>query len=796
MPEERPENPRPAEKSLRILIADDDQTDVDLCLRHLRKTGVQFEAASVSTRDQFAQHLQSHPVDIVLSDYRMGSWTGMDALATLKQLQPEVPLILMTGTLGDELAVESIKAGVTDYILKGQLARLPMALRRAQEERMLREAEARALVALRESEQHYRTLVQNAPEAIVVLDTEKGRFIDCNDNATKLFQLSREELLTRGPVDVSPPLQPDGAASAIAALEKVNLALQGYTPRFEWVHRNSAGEDIACEVHLVRLASSANHGLVRGSIIDITERKIAEAALRASEARYRSLVNNATYGIYWVALDGKLLFANPALARMLGYDSAEQILAQGDTLSLFCDAAAREMVRAKFFETGRVDAAVDWKRKDGKTIHVRLNGREVAHPENGEQCIEIIVEDITERQNLERQLANAQKFEAIGQLAGGIAHDFNNMVGAILGWADMGLEETEPGSRLHRHFEKVHQQGERAAALTRQLLAFARRQILEPRNMDLNNTVVETLNLLEKVLGSNIEIRANLASDLAVIRADPVQVEQVVMNLCINARDAMPNGGSLILDTSNVAFDERFCAMQPLAHPGNYVMLSVTDSGIGMDAATLDRIFEPFFTTKEVGKGTGLGLATIYGIVRQHNGFVQVYSEVGLGSTFRVYLPAAKVEVDASRVAQAAKPVRGGSETLLVAEDHEGLRHLAVETLSGLGYEVLVACDGEQALAEFERNRSRIGLILLDVVMPKLSGPEVYERICADNPNFPVVFATGYSADISLLKKAQANGLPILQKPYAPRDLARTIRETLDRQSRTLPVATNTPLSR
>lgn len=265
-----------------------------------------------------------------------------------------------------------------------------------------------------------------------------------------------------------------------------------------------------------------------------------------------------------------------------------------------------------------------------------------------------------------------------------------------------------------------------------------------------------------------------------MVRADPVQMEQVVMNLCINARDAMPHGGSLILDTGNMTFDEQLCASQPLARPGTYAMLSVTDSGIGMDAATMDRIFEPFFTTKEVGKGTGLGLATIYGIVRQHNGFVHVYSELGLGSTFRIYLPVAEVAADSAAMAEVREPIRGGTETLLIAEDHEGLRHLAVETLSGLGYEVLVANDGEQALAEFQRNRSRISLILLDVVMPRLSGPELYERICADSPGFPVVFATGYSPDIALLQKVQAKGLPILQKPYAPRDLARKIRETLD----------------
>lgn len=791
MPEDHSERGRSPENRLRLLIADDDSSDVELCLRYLRKQGVLFDAESVATPDQFAQRLREQSFDVVLSDYNMGGWTGMDALAIVKQLRPEVPLILMTGTLGDELAVESIKAGVTDYVLKGQLARLPMALYRAQEERMLREAEVRALTALRESEEHYRTLVQNAPEAIVVLDVEKGVFIDCNDNATKLFQFTREQLLNRGLIALSPPSQPGGGGSAVAMMEKIDLAMRGLTPHFEWLHRNSIGADIPCEVHLVRLASSADRGLVRGSILDITERKLAEAALRASEARYRSLVNNASYGIYWVTPEGKLLFVNPALVRMLGYESIDEVLASGDTTALFCDAAAREEVRAQFFNTGRVDATVDWKRKDGRAIHVRINGRETAHPEDGQRCVEVIVEDITERQNLEKQLANAQKFEAIGQLAGGIAHDFNNMIGAILGWADMGVEETDPGSRLRRHFEKVHQQGERAAALTRQLLAFARRQILEPRNVDLNNTVVETLNLLEKVLGSNIEIRANLAPDLAVVRADPVQVEQVVMNLCINARDAMPEGGSLILDTSNATFDERFCAMQPLAHPGSYAMLSVTDSGTGMDAATLDRIFEPFFTTKEVGKGTGLGLATIYGIVRQHNGFVQVYSEFGLGSTFRVYLPAADVAADVARATEAPQEVRGGNETLLVAEDHEGLRHLAVETLSGLGYDIIVANDGEQALAEFQRNRSRISLILLDVVMPKLSGPEVYERICVDAPGFPVVFATGYSADIAMLQSAQARGLPILQKPYAPRDLARKIRETLDRHSQTLPVSTN-----
>jgi two-component system, cell cycle sensor histidine kinase and response regulator CckA len=384
---------------------------------------------------------------------------------------------------------------------------------------------------------------------------------------------------------------------------------------------------------------------------------------------------------------------------------------------------------------------------------------------------------------LEKQLHEAQKFEAIGQLAGGIAHDFNNMIGAIMGWADIGSDETDPGSRAHRHFEKVRQQAQRAAALTRQLLAFARRQILEPRDMDLNQSVIETLSLLEKVIGSNIEIKANLAPDLAVVRADPTQIEQVLMNLCINARDAMPDGGSLVIDGANICFDERFCALRPLARPGQYAMIAVTDTGTGMDETTMSRIFEPFFTTKEFGKGTGLGLATVYGIARQHGGFVDVESKQGAGSTFRVYLPVSTTPRLRHEQSEDLSTVRGGSETILVAEDHDGLRLLALEILTNLGYQVLAAADGDQALHEFDAHQLSIGLMILDVMLPKLSGPEVYARISMKKPDIPVIFATGYSADLAMLNRVQTHGLPVLQKPYAPRALARKVREILDQHA-------------
>jgi PAS domain S-box-containing protein len=604
-------------------------------------------------------------------------------------------------------------------------------------------------------------------------------FVDCNNNALRLFRMKREDLLTHGPGELSPIFQPDGRHSIVATQLWAERASANETSSFEWIHRNSTGGDVPCEVHLVRLASPTRQ-LVRGSILDITERKRSEEAVRESETRYRELVNNAMYGIYWVSPDGTLLDTNPALVRMLGYDSIESLLATRDTGILFCDPAMREHVLTQDGPADRGEFTVEWKRRDGKLITVRLIGRRATDPRRKTACIEVIVEELTERLALEKQLRQGQKFEAIGQLAGGIAHDFNNMIGAILGWAELGMDETDVDARLHRHFDKIRHQAIRAAALTRQLLAFARRQILEPRDLDLNQNVIETLSLLENVIGSNIEIRPDLTANLPVIRADPTQIEQVIMNLCINARDAMPEGGLLTIQTGEFTFDNQFLAAEPHAKPGRYAMLAVTDSGIGMDATTLDRIFEPFFTTKETGKGTGLGLATVYGIVRQHGGFLHVYSEVNIGTTFRIYLPLAATVGKLALPPDDVQPVRGGSEVILIAEDHEGLRELAREILESLGYSVLTASDGDEATRIFEMHRDQIDLLLFDVVLPKMNGPKAYARICTLKPEVPIIFATGYSPDIELLQEAQQQGLTVMQKPYVPRDLARRVREALD----------------
>jgi signal transduction histidine kinase len=390
-------------------------------------------------------------------------------------------------------------------------------------------------------------------------------------------------------------------------------------------------------------------------------------------------------------------------------------------------------------------------------------------------------EDRREHRRLAQQVHQLQRFEAIGRLAGGVAHDFNNMIGAIMGWADMGVEEAAPGSPLRQKFQKIRSQADRAAGLTRQLLAFARRQVLQSRNTNLNELTKEEMNLLKNVIGERIEIQMDLAENLWVAWADPGQIEQVLMNLCLNARDAMASGGRLLIETRNVEIGEEEQRLHAYALPGRYVLLRVFDTGEGMDAETLEHIFEPFFSTKEMGKGTGLGLATVYGIVKQHKGFITVDSVRGQGTTFQVYLPAGR-GIAEERHKRLQGPLKGGHETILVAEDNEGLREAAKEILESLGYQVILASDGGAAVRIFEQEHESINLVLLDVVMPFLNGPDAYTQMCAIRTDIPVIFTTGYATEMALMA-ARSNGTSILlQKPYGSAHLAQKLREVLDKK--------------
>ena len=503
------------------------------------------------------------------------------------------------------------------------------------------------------------------------------------------------------------------------------------------------------------------------------------ASLRKSETYSRDLTENSIYGIFKAGSDGTFYSGNETLLKILACSNFSEVQA----LNLANDVFRYPETFTKLLADSRErrvvhNAETEWRRRDGGFVSVRLHLRCISSPGTLDG-LEGIVEDVTEVRALEHQLQQAQKFETIGQLAGGIAHDFNNVLGAVLGWAEIGYEQSREHPQIAEYFAHIRQQADRAAALTRELLTFARRQPLQPRPVQLNQIVENLMSFLDKVIGKDIEIKV-LGGSLQPVKAEPAQMEQVLMNICLNARDAMPDGGVLKIATEMIVLDDSFCHFYPGVIAGTYVVLSISDTGGGMGPEVRDRIFEPFFTTKEKGKGSGMGLATVYGIVRQHGGFVHVYSEPGQGTLFHVYLPVMENSVSESAPGAAIQnKVKNlqGSETILLAEDHDSIREMTRQSLTRLGYQVLAAADGRQALrlAELERP----DLAVLDVVMPHMGGAATATQLLQHMPGLPILFTSGFSENGNNAV-AQVPGSHYLQKPYGPTSLAGTIRDILD----------------
>ena len=512
-------------------------------------------------------------------------------------------------------------------------------------------------------------------------------------------------------------------------------------------------------------------------------RKRQEEALRASEARHRSLVERAVYGMYRSSVDGKFLDVNPALVKMLGYASPEELMTVDMAREVYVDPQQRAAVIQAYKKSGTLDPCeLRWKRKDGRQITVRLSGSPFNNDRGETLGFEMIAEDITERRNLEEQLRQSQKMEAVGRLAGGIAHDFNNLLTVIKGYSELILDEFTHTDPRRGEIDEISKAADRAASLTRQLLAFSRQQVLEPKILNLNSVVHNMDKLLHRLIGEDIDLFTVLEPGLGRVKADPGQVEQVIMNLAVNARDAMPQGGKLTIETANVELDENYARDHMSVKPGSYVMIAVTDTGVGMTEKVKVRIFEPFFTTKEVGKGTGLGLSTVYGIVKQSGGYVWVYSEIGKGSSLKVYLP--RVDAKAEFVSPSStQPARRGSETVLLVEDEDGVRALIRQVLHKHGYDVLEARHGGEALLMCERHQSKIDLLLTDVVLEQMSGRELAERLLKVRPEMKVLYVSGYADDAIVHHGVLTAGMAFLQKPFTTEALARKVRYVLDAPS-------------
>ena len=680
------------------------------------------------------------------------------------------------GTGPDEFVLtrrdgSSVTAEIRTFPVKIKDRHLVLGIARDVTERKQAEAE------LSKSEKRFRGVLESAADGIVMVD-DRQQIVLVNEQAEQLFGYTRQELIGEPVHMLVPGRFGDHRKRVESYLEKPSPRPMAQSQ--ELYGQRKDGTEVPIEISLSPLKT--DEGLLVTAVVhDVTERRRAEEALRQSEARHRGLVENAVFGIYRSTGEGRFESVNPALVEMLGYDSEAELLAVEMATDVYVDPEDRSRLVEQAWQAERVAGPdeVEWKRKDGSRITVRLDGRPVRNEAGELKAFEMFVEDVTAQRALEQQLRQAQKMEAVGRLAGGVAHDFNNILTVILGESLMALQDLPGDHPLRDPLQEIHQAGERAEGLTRQLLAFSRKQIVEPVVFDVNELVMGVDKMLRRLIGEDIEVVTRTASDPVVITADRGQIEQVLMNLAVNARDAMPQGGDLVIETDLVTLDEDYADSHADVAAGNYALILVSDTGTGMTAEVKARLFEPFFTTKDHEHGSGLGLAVCYGIVKQIGGHISVYSEPGLGTTIKVYLPRAGESAEAP-VETVVETAPRGDETILLVEDEEAVRRMGMRILRAQGYQVLEADDGKQALRVLEGDGDHVRLLLCDVVLPKMGGRVLADRVRELRPDIKVLFVSGYTDDVILRNQLLERHVALLQKPFTPLALASKVREVLD----------------
>jgi len=632
--------------------------------------------------------------------------------------------------------------------------------------------------ALKDSETRYRRLFETSKDGILIVDFKSGQIIDVNPFLIELLGYTHGEFVGKKLWEIGPFKDILASQTAFSELQTKGVIRYDDLPL-----ETKAGQRINVEFVSNVYKIDGTH-VVQCDIRDITERKRADAALKMSEIHHREVFEGAVHGIYLGTLEGRFLEVNQALVALLGYSSAEEVLKLSVSQDVFAQPEEGLRLLHKWQLTGEIEEEVQWKRRDQRLITVRLRGRVLGTEHQRAEGLEVIVEDVTERRALEEQMRQALKIEAVGQLAGGMAHEFNNYLGIVLGYSDLLLEEAGATEGLRRNVAEINAATQRAASLTRQLLALSRRQVLEPRVLDVNAVVWETHKLLRHVIPENIDLVPVLEPNLQPVKVDPAQIQQILINLVVNARDAMPQGGKVVIETANVELDEEYAGRHIEVQPGRYVMLAVSDNGSGIDEQTQARIFEPFFTTKQEGKGTGLGLSTVYGIVRQSGGHITVESVLQEGTRFRIYLPpTAAVELRAK--VEDEKPlmqpeILSGTETVLVVEDQAALLRLISVCLQKRGYTVFAAEDGAEAIRILENNPGEIDLVVSDIMMPKMNGLELRKKAILLRPEMRFLFISGYAEDTIGQTAHLPQDAGYLGKPFLPIELERRVRALLN----------------
>ncbi|MFH0727379.1 MAG: response regulator [Pseudomonadota bacterium] len=764
-----------------ILIVDDDRRMCNSLKALLCTQG--YTIKSDDNGKDALKHLAEEMVDLVLLDIVMEKMSGFQVMDRMADQHLDVPVIIITGHASTASAVEALRRGAYDYLRKPfEPEELFASVKNALAQRRLQQDKYRMKRNLQDSEEHFRTLFNQASDCIFIVDPtpEAGPVIvDVNDAACSAYGYTVKEFLGK------PFSSIDAQDAGKCGSERVPRLMSGEQFIYESEHIRKDGTLFPVEVS-ARLTHIGSRPIIYAIERNITERKRAEEALRKSEEWLKSVFRVAPIGI-GVAKNRILQDVNPRLCEMTGYTQAELIGTSARVLYPTREEfeyVGREKYR-QISKTGAGEVETRFRTKDGSVIDVLL----ASTPMNSLKFsagMTFTALDITERkraavekEKLQTELFQAQKMEAIGRLAGGVAHDFNNMLSIILGRAELARMKIKSSDLLYKDLCDIEAVGKRSANLTRQLLGFARKQAITPKILNLNNTIASLLKMLRRLIGEDVGLLWKPAADLWPVKMDPAQIDQILANLVINARDAIKDVGKVIIETGNVVLDEAYCAVHKGFVPGEFTLLAVSDDGCGIDRKTLPNIFEPFFTTKDIGKGTGLGLATVYGITKQNHGFINAYSELGRGSTFKIYLPRYGGGSAGGTAEAPVGSVTGGSETILLVEDEPEILGVVTTMLESLGYAVLSVESPDEAIRLTREHSGEIHLVITDVVMPEMNGRDLSDRLLSLYPNLKCLFMSGYTANVIAHHGVLDEGVRFIQKPFSMRDLAATIRQIL-----------------
>ncbi|MBW2645299.1 MAG: response regulator [Deltaproteobacteria bacterium] len=808
-----------------ILLIDDSPDDRALTIRELQREFPDVSVKEIIDSQGLSETLEAGGFDLVITDYQLHWTDGLKVLNAVKASRPDCPVIMFTGTGTEEVAVRAMQDGLDEYVLKSpkHFIRMPVAVKAALEKARRAKVQKEAEEALRQSERNlsirnrisqiFLTVPDEEMYAEVlkvileVMESKYGVFGYIDEAGNYVCPSMTRDIWKKCQIVDKTIVFPCGSWGGIwgqALTEKKSIysnkpfkVPEGHLPitramDVPIVHKENVIANLLIankksdydEKDLELLEAISNH--IAPVLNARLQRDKRDRERRQAEGFIKNILESVGEGFSVIDRDYRIVTANKAFGCQSKIP-VEDIRGKhcyeiSHRTDRPCYETGEECPTRYTFETGKPYSVVHThKDKDGGSVYVEVRSYPMKDDSGNVVSVIEVTNDITEKRKLGDQLRQAQKMEAIGQLAGGIAHDFNNILTAIIGYSNilqMKMSEDDP---LRTEIDHILSSSHRAAQLTQSLLAFSRQQIIHPKPIRLNEIIDKVEKLLLRLIGEDIELKTILADKDLTIMADSGQIEQVLMNLATNARDAMPEGGILTVGTEVMNLDDMFIRTHGYdVKPGEYAVISVTDTGEGMDESTRKRIFEPFFTTKEMGRGTGLGLSIIYGIVTQHQGIINVYSEPGKGTTFKIYLPVIKLGVEEAEK-ETLPPPKGGTETVLVAEDNKEVRQLLRIILERLGYKVVEAVDGQDAVIKFKENRDKIDLAVLDVIMPTKNGKMAYEEITKMRPGMKAIFMSGYSTDIIDKKGILEEGVNFVQKPIAPNELLRKVREVLDK---------------